>query len=87
MKSAASKHMGRVAALPCSVCGSQPVQVHHILVGRTPGRKSPDWLTIPLCPDCHLGSHNGIHGMASIWKVMKMTEHDALANTLERLYG
>lgn len=83
----AKRHMGRVASLPCAVCGAQPVEVHHILDGRTPGRRSPDWLTIPLCPDCHRGSHNGIHGQRSMWDVMKKTELQCLADTLESLYG
>lgn len=87
MSTAAQRHMARVAHLPCSVCGECPVEVHHILAGRTPGRRSPDWLTIPLCPSCHRDGHNGIHGMQAMWKVMHMTEHDALAKTLETLYG
>lgn len=37
MTLAAKRHMGRVAALPCCVCGAQPVEVHHIL----PGTKAP----------------------------------------------
>lgn len=86
--SAASKrHMGRVAGLPCCVCGTMPVEVHHILEGRTPGRKSPDWLAIPVCPDCHRGSENGIHGRRAMWRVMRKTELQCLADTLEAIYG
>lgn len=84
----AQKHMFRVKELPCSVCGaSGPSDAHHILEGRTPGRKSPDWLTIPLCKDCHVGSHNGIHGQRRVWDVLKKTEAQCLNDTLERLYG
>ena len=84
----AQKHMHRVKELPCAVCGtSGPSDAHHILEGRTPGRKSPDWLTIPLCKDCHQGSHNGIHGQRRMWDVMKKTEAQCLNDTLERLYG
>jgi len=84
----AQNHMFRVKELPCAVCGaSGPSDAHHILEGRTPGRKSPDWLTIPLCKDCHQGSHNGIHGQRRIWDVLKKTEAQCLNDTLERLYG
>ena len=80
-------HMARVHELPCGVCGAWGVHAHHILEGRTPGRKSPDALTIPLCEDCHTGSHNGIHRGAAIWKVKKLSELDVLADTYARLYG
>ncbi len=80
-------HIGRVKELPCSVCGaSGPSDAHHILAGRTPGRKSPDFLVIPLCKDCHQGSHNGIHGQRRMWDVMKKSEQDCLADTIERLF-
>ena len=83
------RHMGRVKELPCSVCGAPgPSDAHHILEGRTPGRKSPDELCIPLCKDCHQGSHNGIHGQRRIWEVLKKTELQCLADTIRRLiYG
>ena len=88
MSAASRRHIGRVKELPCSVCGeSGPSDAHHILEGRTPNRKSPDWLVIPLCKDCHQGAFNGIHGQRRMWEVMKATELDCLASTLERLYG
>lgn len=79
--------MGRVAQLPCCLCGAHGVEVHHILEGRIKGRKSSDWTTIPLCPDCHRGNHNGIHGAQAMLRVMKTTELELLAQTLEQLYG
>lgn len=81
------KHMGLVKALPCGVCGaSGPSDAHHILEGRIPGRKSPDFLAIPLCKDCHQGS-GGIHGDRTMWKICKANELQVLADTLEALYG
>lgn len=81
-------HVGRVKALGCAVCGAHgPSDAHHILEGRTPGRKSPDWLTIPLCKDCHQGSLNGIHGQRRMWDVMKANELQCLNDTLRALYG
>lgn len=81
------KHMGRVKELPCGVCGaSGPSDAHHILEGRIPGRKSPDWLTIPLCKECHQGPQ-GIHGDRTLWKIYKANEAQILNDTLEALYG
>lgn len=86
--SKAREHVGRVKALPCAVCAaSGPSDAHHILEGRIPGRKSPDWLVIPLCKDCHQGSFNGIHGQRRMWSVMKANELQCLNDTLETLYG
>ncbi|MFA7290920.1 MAG: Ref family recombination enhancement nuclease [Rhodocyclaceae bacterium] len=88
MSETGRRHVARVKALPCAVCErSGPSDAHHILSGRTPGRKSPHWLTIPLCKDCHQGSRNGIHGERIMWNVMKKTEAGCLNETLEKLYG
>lgn len=88
MSAAGRRHMGRVAALPCACCGrAGPSEVHHILEGRTPGRRSDDWLTIPLDADCHRGPLNGIHGQRRMWAALKKDELGCLAETLERLYG
>lgn len=82
-------HIGRVKEMPCALCGAHgPSDAHHILEGRTPGRKSPDMLVIPLCKDCHQGSHNGIHGQRRMWNVMRLSELDCLADTVRKLiYG
>jgi len=77
--------MSRVAELPCCVCGSHEVQVHH-LIGRNlrgMSQKSPDWLTIPLC----FTHHSLIHSNG--WRDWEMThgsQIDYLARTLEKLY-
>lgn len=85
---ATQQHMDRVAQLRCGVCEQPgPVELHHILEGRTPGRRSPDWLVIPLCHDCHQGSANGIHGRRAMWAITKKSELDVLAETLEKIYG
>lgn len=82
------KHVRRVKELPCGCCGAAgPSHAHHILQGRTPGRRAPHWLTIPVCEDCHVGTHNGIHRLGRMWAVMKLSEFDVLADTLNKLYG
>lgn len=80
-------HLSRVAALPCCLCGSQPVEVHHILEGRIKGRKCGHMTTIPLCQDCHRG-RSGIHGDKAMLKIMRKTELDLLGETIQQLmYG
>ena len=82
--------MQRVAELGaergCIVCGEPYAHVHHVLEGRTPGRKASDWATIPLCLECHTGT-DGIHGTRLRWALRKDNELDALGRTLEAIYG
>lgn len=85
MKSAARNHLRRVKELPCSVCGAPgPSDAHHIREGVGMAQRNSDFLTIPLCKDCHT-NQDGIHGTRNLWKVYKMTEMDALAVTIQRL--
>lgn len=89
MSSAAGKrHMQKVAdfglANGCIVCGGVFAHVHHILEGRTPGRRSGDFCVVPLCLECHTGSQ-GIHGDRLRWSLRKMDELMALDMTLEAL--
>lgn len=90
MSAAGRRHLERVAELGrevgCCVCGGTFAHVHHILEGRTPGRRSGDHLTIPLCLDCHTGTH-GIHGTRQRWTLHKASELEALDRTLELLEG
>ena len=71
--------MQAVKSLPCGVCGEAGAcDAHHIEQGK-------HYLTIPLCKDCHQGSHNGIHGRRAIWNVNKQTELTALNATIREL--
>jgi len=56
------EYMGRVAQLPCAICGVYGVNVHHIRTGIGMGRRASDFDTLPLCPEHHQGM-TGIHGM------------------------
>lgn len=72
-------HLARVKELPCGVCGQEgPSDAHHV-------EQHLQYLCIPLCKDCHQGSHNGIHGRRSIWNVLKKTELSVLNDTIRRL--
>lgn len=84
MRAAVKRHMSRVAELPCCLCGTQPVELHHIREGQGMAQRAPDMLVIPVCPDCHRGSR-GIHGDKTMLRIMKTTELDLLAQTLEQL--
>ena len=76
-----SDHIGRVRALPCSLCDeSGPSQAHHIKQGQ-------HHTVVALCPSCHGGPGypSGWHGTKVLWRIKKMDEIDALAVTVERL--
>ena len=81
-----ARHLDKVANLACCLCGIKPVELHHILEGRIPGRRSSHWTTIPLCVSCHRGP-KGIHGDKAMLKIMKTTEIELLAKVLEAVYG
>ena len=73
------EHLGRVKALPCSICDAPgPSHAHHI-------KQGSQFTVVALCPDCHQGSHNGIHGQRAMWRVRRMDELDALGVTIRRL--
>lgn len=75
------EHVGRVKALDCGVCDATgPSHAHHI-------EQHQQYLTIPLCDDCHVGPHNGIHRQKRIWSVLKKTELSVLNETIRKLYG
>ena len=71
-------HIERVAALPCVVCGEPgPSHVHE-----------PDqglwFVSLPLCPPCHTGPE-GWHGTRQRWKLRRMSELQAINETLREL--
>ena len=92
MSAAGSRHMERVAGLPCCVCEhmGRPhvygVQVHHIREGQGAAQRADDMLTIPVCHEHHLGA-SGIHGLGrkGFYARYKIDELQLLAATLEKL--
>lgn len=85
MSAAAERyHMDRVAQLPCACCGANGVHVHHIRAGQGMSQRASNFLTVPLCPECHQGP-NGIHGNKSLMRMQKIEELDLLARTIERM--
>ena len=85
MRNADKIYMGRVAELACACCGEYPpVQVHHIRDGVGMAQRASNYLTVPLCPDCHTGPY-GVHGDKSRMRARKQSELDWLAETISKL--
>lgn len=83
----AQSHLDRIHELPCCLCGSYGVHAHHIGEGRTFGKRAQlHFAVIPLCPACHTGSQ-GVHGDKTMLRIVKKSELELLAETLETLYG
>jgi hypothetical protein len=80
MRVAEKDYVSRVAQCPCAVCRSAgPVEVHEIKQGQ--------WFTsVALCPGCHRHPADGLHGQKVMWRVKKMDELDALAQTLQDIW-
>jgi hypothetical protein len=74
------EHITRIKEMDCVVCGvSGPSECHEIEQGQ--------WFTsMPLCPDCHRGSQNGIHGQKRMWAIHKLDELSALNKTYETIF-
>jgi hypothetical protein len=73
------EHLERVKSLPCSICDAPgPSEAHHIEQGE-------HFSCVALCPDCHRGSVNGLHGQRVMWRIHKQSEVGALAVTVRRL--
>lgn len=75
---AESRHVARVAALSCVVCGvAGPSEVHEPEQGL--------WFaSMPLCPECHRGP-DGWHGTRQRWKLRRISELQAINETHRRL--
>lgn len=87
---AEKRHLDRLGRLPCVLCQALGQRqegrtfVHHIRAGQGIAQRSPHWLAIPLCLDCHQGP-SGIHGDRSLMRIAKVEELDLLAMTVEAL--
>lgn len=73
------EHIERIKSMDCGCCGNGgPSDAHELEQGM--------WFTsIPLCRDCHMGAHNGIHGQKRIWSALKKDEMSVLNDTVRIL--
>lgn len=79
------RHLGRVVALGCAICG-KPAQAHHIRYGVGLSQRSSHWLTVPLCPDHHLGD-DSIHRDPRGFESRHKHELELLAWVIKMLCG
>ena len=73
------QYMQKVRELGCLIC-SAPASAHHIREERIKN----DWLTIPLCPEHHLGDFS-IHKSKWQFENIYGDELQLLALTLEKI--
>ena len=81
------RYLGKIAQLPCCLCGASGVEIHHLREGQGMSQRADNFLTIPLCPSCHRDNILGIHGQKTMLKIIKTTELQLLADTLEKIFG
>jgi len=91
-------HMDALHELPCVVCGTRPVHVHHLMRGvkRGMGYKAADKWGLPFCMKCHSHLHatgneeawladKGIDGRATCRALFKRTgDYEAMLRITER---
>ncbi|MHB1938448.1 MAG: hypothetical protein ACYCOR_17970 [Acidobacteriaceae bacterium] len=86
----AKSYLAKVATGRCICCellGREQngrTMAHHIREGQGMSQRSSDWLTVPLCYECHQG-RLGIHGDRSYLRILKIDELDLLAETIKRM--
>lgn len=86
------KHAERLAAMGCVCCELLDMEqvsetnIHHVREGQGLAQRAGDFLTIPLCRECHQGK-NGVHGNRQYLKMLRMTELDLLNYTLKRAFN
>jgi hypothetical protein len=80
------EYLQAIKSMSCALCNAfAPSDAHHLREGMGMAQRNSDYLTIPLCKDCHQGAHNGIHGKRALWDVMKETELSLLAKTIKSM--
>ena len=84
-------HAERLVSIGCVCCDllgmtqATATNIHHIREGQGMAQRAGDYLTIPLCKECHQGK-NGVHGNRQYLKILRMTELDLLDYTLKRVF-
>ena len=81
MTAAERRHVDAVAALPCLVCGSERIEIHHV---RRFGEKRDHFKTCPLCPLHHRGAE-GIHHIGKKAFERRYMSQDELLQRTEQL--
>lgn len=93
------RHIEMVASMPCVICfeydmrQNSPTEVHHCKSGRFGQKKTPDYMTIPLCHSHHnkLRAYPGdegkigFHNMQATWESLYGEDTEWLNWVEERL--
>jgi len=80
------KHLGKVAALGCIICGA-PAEIHHprFCVGMS--QRAKHFLAVGLCPEHHRQGNFGhcVHNGHQEFEKNYMTEQEMLSEVVRRL--
>lgn len=79
MTAAERRHVERVKSLPCVVCRAPPPSEAHEPV------QGLWFASMALCADCHRHPQRGLHGAKDMWRIYKMSEWDAINETIKEL--
>ena len=86
MNAAEERHLSKVSALGCLICGS-PAEIHHPRFCCGMSQRAKDWLAVPLCKYHHQdgGYGQALHNGQADFEKNYMSEQDLLAETIRRL--
>lgn len=87
MNAAERRYIGKVKALDCTTCEEPgPSIAHHIMEGTGMAQRAGNYLTVPLCWECHVGSFS-IHITPKQFKATYGNELDWLNKTIGLING
>lgn len=88
MTAGEKRHIEKVRRHGCIIpdCRVSPAEAHHPRDFAGAGQKSPHFLVIPLCTECHRGAFS-IHANKRQFTAIHGSEAELLARTLQEIYG
>lgn len=86
MTAAEKRHLSKIAALGCIICGA-PANIHHPRFACGMSQRASNWLVIPLCPAHHQHGPFGhaVHNGQQEFEKTYGTEAELLAKTIARI--
>jgi len=86
MNAAEKRHLDRVSAMGCVICGG-PAEIHHLRTVCGMSQRASNYLVIGLCPEHHRQGSFGqaVHNGYQEFSKNHGSEADLLAKTIERL--
>lgn len=76
-------YLSLVRRLPCVICGAQPVDAHHPIMGRFSQSRVADDQAIPLCRGHHMGGpgYISVHNDRADWEGLYGLDTDYVEET------